>query len=108
MLMTTNDGAQVVWNEDKGRHGVATRDVAPGEVGYQIPALGGKYIDTHSPECHNSPSQLLKYHQGNSRKKQTNALATIQRNIPTPLEVLVLLVVVQTHHALGRVDVSML
>ena len=24
---------QVVWNEGKGRHGVATRDVAPGEVG---------------------------------------------------------------------------
>ena len=24
---------QVVWNEGKGRHGVATRDVVPGEVG---------------------------------------------------------------------------
>ena len=23
---------QVVWSEGKGRHGVATRDVAPGEV----------------------------------------------------------------------------
>ena len=33
VLMTVkNNGAQVVWNAGKGRHGVATRDVPPGEV----------------------------------------------------------------------------